>query len=89
MKCLVFPQGELSDLYGSLSVGGSEGGESTTSLETIMRINSFLNNSLDLHNIVPDTSSRHSIGEQGQGTPHQPHLFYRHANTYSFRSVSS
>ncbi|XP_045107152.1 cytoplasmic polyadenylation element-binding protein 1-like isoform X2 [Portunus trituberculatus] len=53
--------GELSDLYGSLSVGGSEGGESTTSLETIMRINSFLNNSLDLHNIVPDTSSRHSI----------------------------
>ncbi|XP_063884399.1 cytoplasmic polyadenylation element-binding protein 1-B-like isoform X2 [Scylla paramamosain] len=52
--------GELSDLYGSLSLGGSEAGENT-SLETIMRINSFLNNSLDLHNIIPDTSSRNSI----------------------------
>uniref|UniRef100_A0A0P4WDD1 RRM domain-containing protein n=1 Tax=Scylla olivacea TaxID=85551 RepID=A0A0P4WDD1_SCYOL len=52
--------GELSDLYGSLSLGGSEAGENT-SLETIMRINSFLNNSLDLHNIIPDTSSKNSI----------------------------
>lgn len=49
---------ELSELYGSLSLGGcSEGGDGSN-LGTIMRINSFLNNSLDLHSLTsPDTNA--------------------------------
>lgn len=49
---------DLTDLYGSLSLGG----EPEESLEAIMRINSYLNNSLDLRNITSEqTTSKNSI----------------------------
>ncbi|CAL4084577.1 unnamed protein product, partial [Meganyctiphanes norvegica] len=57
---------ELTDLYESLNLNGNGGGGGTiedgnNSIDAIMRINSFLNNSLDLRNINADNARKSSI----------------------------
>lgn len=55
-----FLQNDLTDLYGSLNLSGVEQDENN--LEAIMRINSFLNNSLDLRNLSSENAHKNSIG---------------------------
>ncbi|XP_071530049.1 uncharacterized protein orb [Panulirus ornatus] len=50
---------DVADLYGSLNVGSTE--QDDSNLESIMRINSFLNNSLDLRNLSSDHSHKNTI----------------------------
>ncbi|XP_069988421.1 cytoplasmic polyadenylation element-binding protein-like isoform X1 [Penaeus vannamei] len=50
---------DLTDLYGSLNLSGVEQDENN--LEAIMRINSFLNNSLDLRNLSSENAHKNSI----------------------------
>lgn len=55
---------ELTDLYESLNLNGNGGGtieDGNNSIDAIMRINSFLNNSLDLRNINADNARKSSI----------------------------
>ncbi|XP_042212495.1 cytoplasmic polyadenylation element-binding protein 1-like [Homarus americanus] len=50
---------DLTDLYGSLNIGGTEHEESNK--DAILRINSFLNNSLDLRSLASEHSRKTSI----------------------------
>ncbi|KAK7063247.1 hypothetical protein SK128_000612, partial [Halocaridina rubra] len=49
---------DLTDLYGSLNLNGEP---EDSNLQAIMRINSYLNNSLDLRNINSDQSTNKNI----------------------------
>lgn len=56
-------QNDLSDLYGTLSMGGGEYEGDDGNLEAFLRINSYLNNSLDLRTLTSDAPQRNSIGQ--------------------------
>ncbi|KAK3886950.1 hypothetical protein Pcinc_008921 [Petrolisthes cinctipes] len=56
---------DLSDLYGSLNLGECEADDGN--LESFIRINSFLNNSLDLRTLASDTTHRNSIDSMLSG----------------------
>ncbi|XP_068232969.1 cytoplasmic polyadenylation element-binding protein 1-A-like isoform X6 [Palaemon carinicauda] len=46
---------DLADLYGSLNIDREQ---EDRNLEAIMKVNSYLNNSLDLRNIIPEQTNR-------------------------------